>query len=116
MKFNVAIHRPNNYDHSVEITNEVMAAIDQVNQEMVDAGIRVFVGGLQTRRNAKSIHRAADGTLAVTDGPFLEAKDYVDGFWVLDVATIEEAVEWGKKAAAACRGSVEVRPFHGATL
>ena len=112
MKFYVAIHRPDKYDHSVEITKAVMDDIDQVNQEMVEAGIRLFVGGLQSRTTAKAIHRATDGTLSVTDGPFLETPEYVDGFWVLEVASVEEAVEWGKKAAAACRGSVEVRPFH----
>ena len=112
MKFKVSIHRPNNYDHSIEITKEVMAAIDQVNDEMVAAGIRVFVGGLKGPSNARSIHRAIDGNLSVMDGPFLETKEYVDGFWVLELPTIEEAVEWGMKAAAACDGSVEVRPFH----
>ena len=113
MKFYVAIHRPDNYDHSVEITKAVMDDIDRVNDEMVEAGIRVFVGGLRSRSEAKSINRSADGTLAVADGVYLKTTDYVDGFWVLDLPTIDEAVEWGKKAAAACRGSVEVRPFHG---
>lgn len=113
MKFYVAIHRPENYDHSKEITREVMDNIDQVNQEMVDAGIRVFVGGLRNRAEAQSIHRADDGQLTLNTGPFLQTKDYVDGFWVLDLPTMGDAVEWGKKAAAACRGSVEVRPFHG---
>lgn len=112
MKFYVAIHRPDQYDHSVEITKAVIDDINQVNQEMIDAGIRVFVGGLQGRTNAKAIHRAPDGELSVTDGPYLETKEYVDGFWVLDLPSVEEAVEWAKKAAAACRGSVEVRPFH----
>lgn len=112
MKFYVAIHRPNNYDHSVEITREVMNEIDQVNDDMVDAGVRVFVGGLRSQSEAKAIHRSSDGTLTTTDGPYLETKEYIDGFWVLEVPSVEEAVEWGKKAAAACRGSVEVRPFH----
>ncbi len=112
MKFNVSIHRPEFYDHATEITQDVMNDIDQVNQEMVDAGIRVFVGGLKCPTNAKSIHRGQDGKLSVIDGPYLETKEYVDGFWVLDVPNFEEAVEWGMKAAAACRGSVEVRPFH----
>lgn len=112
MKFFVAIHRPSNYDHAAEITREVMDDIDQVNDEMVSAGIRVFVGGLRSPSEAKSIHRSPDGSLAIADGPFLETKEYIDGFWVLELPTMEEAVEWGKKAAAACRGSVEVRPFH----
>lgn len=114
MQVYVAIHRPADYDHSVEITRAVMDDIDRVNQEMVEAGVRVFVGGLQSPAKAKAIHRAADGKLSVTDGRYLETTEYIDGFWVLDVASIEEAVEWGKKAAAACRGAVEVRPFHSA--
>jgi len=112
MKFYVAIHRPEAFDHSAEITQEVMDNINRVNEEMVAAGVRVFVGGLQSRTQAKTIHRAPSGELSVSDGPLQETKEYVDGFWVLEVASVEEAVEWGKKAAAACRGSVEVRPFH----
>lgn len=112
MKYYVAIHRPRNYDHSVEITREVMNDIDQLNDEMVDAGIRVLVGGLKPPKEAVAIHRSSDGTLKTTDGPYLETKEYVDGFWVLDVQTVEDAIEWGRKAATACRGSVEVRPFH----
>lgn len=111
MKFFVAIHRPTDYDHSVHITKEVMDEIDRVNEEMVSAGVRVFVGGLRSPKEAKAIHRAEDGSQTITDGPFLNADEYIDGFWVLDVATPEEALEWGKKAAAVCRGSVEVRPF-----
>ena len=115
MKFYVTIYRPHNYDHSVEITREVMDEIDKVNDEMVDAGIRAFVGGLLSPTKAKTIHRATDGSLSVTEGPYLETKEYIDGFWVLDVPSLEVAVEWGKKAATACRGSVEVRPFHSAS-
>ncbi|MCW5937848.1 MAG: hypothetical protein KIT11_11150 [Fimbriimonadaceae bacterium] len=111
MKFLVAIHRPNDFDHGTQITKEVVDAIDQVNQDMIDAGVRVFVGGLKAPGSAKTIRRAVDGSLSVTDGRHLEAQEYVDGFWVLDVASPDEALEWGKKAAAACRGSVEVRPF-----
>lgn len=112
MKFYVAIHRPSDYDHSIEITKEVINDIDHVNDEMVSAGIRVFVGGLRSQSEAIAIRRSSDGSLTTTDGPFLETKEYIDGFWVLDVQTIEEAVEWGKRAASACRGSVEIRPFH----
>ena len=112
MRFYVAIHRPKDYNHSQDVTREVMNDIDKVNDDMVDAGIRVFVGGLRPQSESKSIHRGPDGTLTTTDGPYLETKEYIDGFWVLEVQTVEDAVEWGKKAAAACRGSVEVRPFH----
>jgi hypothetical protein len=49
--------------------------------------------------------------MLLTDGPYLEAKEHVGGFWVLEAANLEEALEWGRKAAAACRAPVEVRPF-----
>lgn len=49
---------------------------------------------------------------AVTDGPYLETKEYVGGLWVLEAADLNEALGWGRKAAVACRVPVEVRPFH----
>jgi hypothetical protein len=51
-----------------------------------------------------------------SEGQFLKVKQYVDGFWVLECESLEDALEWGKKAARACRGSVEVRPFAGAKV
>ncbi len=111
MKFLVAIHRPNNYDHSI-ITPEIRSSIDLLNDEMVNAGVRVFVGGLRLPDEATTITRSNNGTLTTTDGPYLQSQGYVDGIWILDVATYEEAVEWGRRAASACQGSVEVRPFH----
>lgn len=113
MRFLVSIHRPQDFDHSVEITSEVMKAIDDVNDQMEAAGVRKFVAGLRSPKEARALRLEAGGNVIVTDGPYLETKDYVDGFWVLECANLEEAVEWGRKAAAACRGSVEVRPIHG---
>lgn len=86
--------------------------IDAVNQAMADAGVRVFVGGLLPPARAKSIHLLADGGLEVTDGRYLKTSQYVDGFWVLETADLDEAVAWGRKAAVACGASVEVRPFY----
>jgi hypothetical protein len=55
--------------------------------------------------------KSRTGNAAVTDGPFLEAKEYVGGFWVLNFANMDEGVAWGKKAGLACRTPVEVRAF-----
>jgi len=52
------------------------------------------------------------GKVLVTDGPFVETKEHIGGFWVLKAADLDEALACGRKAAAACRASVEVRPFH----
>ena len=56
--------------------------------------------------------RVKEGRPVVTDGPYLETKEHIGGFWVLSLATLDEAVEWGKKAAIACRAPVEVRAFN----
>jgi hypothetical protein len=49
----------------------------------------------------------------ITDGPYIETKEHIGGFWVLECADMDEAVEWGRKAVIACRAPVEVRQFHG---
>ena len=50
--------------------------------------------------------------MLITDGPYVETKEHVGGFWVLEAADLDEALEWGRKAVVACRAPVEVRPFH----
>ncbi len=111
MKFLVAIHHPDDYDPSIE--DEVMTRdIDVLNDEMVAAGVRLFVGGLHLAKDAKSLRAEADSKVVVTDGPYLETKEHIGGFWVLEAASMEEALEWGRKAVIACRAPVEVRQFH----
>jgi len=112
MKYLVAIHHPDDYDPSVE--DEAMSRdIDELNDEMVAAGIRIFVGGLMPIVNARSLRAKSGGEVLVTDGPYLETKEHIGGFWVLEAANLEEALEWGRKAVIACRAPVEVRPFFG---
>jgi hypothetical protein len=107
----VAIHLPDDYDQSKE-DEAMIRDIDTLNDEMVAAGIRLFVGGLNPVSKAISVRAAPDGGLLVTDGPYLETKEHVGGFWVLECADKDEAVEWGRKAAVACRAPVEVRAFN----
>ncbi|HUG11929.1 MAG TPA: YciI family protein [Opitutaceae bacterium] len=111
-RFLVAIHHPDNYDPSVSEDEEMSRDIDLLNDEMEAARIRIFVGGLQPARSAKSLRRQADGKMLISDGPYLKTTEHVGGFWVLEAADLDEAVAWGRKAVVACRASVEVRPFH----
>ncbi len=107
----VAIHHPDDYDPSLE-GQEMVDDIRALNREMVAAGIRVFVGGLQPAYRARSLYADETGEIVVTDGPYIESKEHVGGFWVLDVDSEAEALEWGRKAAIACRAPVEVRAFN----
>jgi hypothetical protein len=49
--------------------------------------------------------------VVITDGPYLETKEDIDGFWIVDAANMDQAVAWGRKAVVACRASVELREF-----
>ena len=107
----VAIHHPD--DYAPDIEDEAMHRdIDVLNDEMIAAGVRIFVGGLHPARAAMSVKKQPDGKVLVTDGPYLETKEHIGGFWVLEAADMDEALEWGRKAAIACRAPVEVRAFH----
>ena len=82
---------------------DVGTAAHEVVEEAMNAGVWVFGSGLETE---KASVVATDGT--VTDGPFPEA---VGGFWVVDVPSREEALDWAAKTAVACRCPQEVREF-----
>jgi hypothetical protein len=106
----VAIHHPDNYDGSTE-GEAMMQDIHRLNEEMQAAGARVFAGGLQPAAKAKSLRAQSRGEVLLTDGPYLEAKEHVGGFWLLECANMDEALAWGRKAVVACRAPVEVREF-----
>jgi hypothetical protein len=96
----VAIHHPDGYDGSLE--DEAMVRdIDVLNEEMAAAGARFFAGGLATPRNAKSLRAQPNGKVLVTDGLYLEAKEHIGGFWILEAPDMDKALEWARKAVIA---------------
>ena len=111
MKYLVAIHHPDDFDPSTE-DEATHRDIDALNEEMEAAGARLFAGGLHSASSAKSLRAQPGGKVLVTDGPYLETKEHIGGFWILEAADLDEALEWGRKAAVACRAPVEVRQFH----
>ena len=106
----VAIQHPENYELPAE-AEAMIRDISALNREMIAAGVRDFAGGLQPAGKAKSVRKQAGGRLIVCDGPYLETKEHVGGLWLLKCADMDEAVEWARKAAVACRVPVEVREF-----
>jgi hypothetical protein len=108
----VAIYRPDNYDPAVSEDEAMGREIDALNVEMEAVGARVFAGGLQSEWTAKALRLQPAGKVLITDGPYAETKEHIGGFWILEAADLDAALAWGRKAAIACRASVEVRPFH----
>lgn len=111
-RFLVSIHHPDNYDPATAEDAAMHRDIDVLNDEMVAAGVRVFVGGLHSARSASSLRASPQGQPVISQGPYLQTAEHVGGFWVLECPTLEDAINWGKKALKACRAPVEVRQFH----
>jgi hypothetical protein len=110
-QFLVAVQLPDNFKPSPAEAAAMDRDIDVLNEEIVAAGIKVFMGGLTPVKEAKSLRAQADGKVITTDGPYLETKEHLGGFWVLELPSMEAALAWGRKAVAACRVPVEVRAF-----
>ena len=106
-QFLISGYLPDNYDPSLE-SEATIEAIHELNREMIAAGVRKFACGLGPARTLRS---QPDGEVLVTDGPYLETKEQVGGFWILETADLDEALAWARKGAVACRTSVEVRPI-----
>src|ERR1700722_4669484 len=96
--FLVANQIADNFDPST-VTEAMVRDINTLNEEAEAAGVRVFAGGLQPVVMAKSLRAQLDGDVLITDGPYLEAKEHVGGFWLLECADMDEALEWGRKGA-----------------
>jgi hypothetical protein len=109
-RYLVAIHHSDDYDPSAE--DEAMSRdIDVLNEEMEARGARIFAGGLRPASSARSLRAQPNGEVLITDGPYLETKEHIGGFWILEAANLDEALAWGRKAVVACRAPVEVRAF-----
>lgn len=91
---------------------QVFADVDAFNNRLQDAGAWVFGGGLLPASSATVVD-ATGPEVVTTDGPYLETKEYLGGFWVIEAADLDAALAWSRDASAACRGQVEVRPFQG---
>ena len=98
-------------DHSEEWFEGRVSTSMAVVNEMKDAGVYVFAGGLEEDPQDAFSADATSGTLMVTDGPYVETKEFLGGFTVVDVAGDEEARMWAGKVAEGCGWPQEVRRF-----
>ena len=91
-------------------TTEELNEMGQYNAELVKAGIMLAGDGLARSAEGKRVRFAQDNTSTVIDGPFTETKELVAGYWIWEVSSIEEALEWAKRAPFR-DGEVEIRRF-----
>src|SRR5580693_878817 len=86
------------------------AAIDVFNDRLQAEGHWVFAGGLAFPEAATVIDNRGEEAL-VTDGPFLESKEYLAGFWVIEAHDLDVALKLAAEGSKACNRKIEVRPF-----
>ena len=103
---------PDDVDFTEEDMQRLHSQVGAFNEELQGSGAWVFAGGLMPGSSA-TVVKNTDGEVSMTDGPYAESKEIMGGFWVIDVADLDAALDWARKGSAACEGPVEVRPFQG---
>ncbi|KQY60602.1 hypothetical protein ASD11_02740 [Aeromicrobium sp. Root495] len=112
-QYMLSVHHDGTEDFSSidEATMQKMFAdVDAFNTELQASGSWVFAGGLQPIEASTTVD-ATGAEPILTDGPFSESKEFLGGFWIIDVADLDAALDWARRGSAACQGKVEVRPF-----
>ena len=108
MRFMVIVKADKNSEAGVLPSKEILAAMGKYNEELVKAGVMLAGEGLQASSKGKRI-RFSGQQRTVIDGPFTEAKELIAGFWLWQVKSMEEAVEWLKRAPFDGGTEVEIR-------
>ena len=90
--------------------NAIYAEYGQYTEELQSRGILVGANQLQPAGTATVVH-VEEGKTLTTDGPFSETKEVLGGYYLIDVDTLDEALEWGAKIPGAAYGTIEVRPL-----
>jgi hypothetical protein len=98
------------HDQAGVATPEEDAAIDVFNDRLQAEGHWVFAGGLASPTTATVIDNRGEDVL-VTDGPFIESKEYLAGFWIIEAPDLDVALKLATEGSKACNRKIEVRPF-----
>ena len=103
MRFMVMVKATSDSEAGVMPSQELLAAMGQYNEELVKAGVLLAAEGLQPSSKGKRVRFSGDKR-TVVDGPFAETKELIAGFWIIQVKSMEEAIEWVKR----CPNPMEV--------
>ena len=105
----LSVYQPDGPTPPPEVLSPIMEKVDAWAGELKSAGAWVFTGGLHPPSTA-TVVRQNQGEIVVTDGPFVEGKEHLGGFTVIDVPDLDVALEWSRKFVEITGLPVEVRP------
>jgi hypothetical protein len=109
-QYMLAVHDDGSDPYTPDELQTVFDTVDRFNQQLQADGYWVFGGGLQPIDAATTIDATGDQVIT-TDGPHIESKEHLGGFWIIEAPDLDVAHKLATEASAACRGPVEVRPF-----
>ncbi|MDR2983632.1 MAG: YciI family protein [Nocardiopsaceae bacterium] len=112
----LALYRDYSVPTSPEKSQQIWTGVNELGNKLEDAGAFVFKGGMQGSAESATVVRQSGGDFLLTDGPYTETKEHLAGFWIINAADLDEALEWAKLAAAAEQLPIEVRPFFDGDL
>jgi hypothetical protein len=116
MKFLIAIYGNDEKWSSVDDFQTLVKETDAHNKALVESGELLGAFGVAEPVNAKQVRVAPDGTRVVTDGPYIETKEYLGSFYVVDCESLDRALEIAGDMPSAALTEIEVRPLmHGGT-
>jgi hypothetical protein len=113
MRFMVIVKASPESEEGQMPTAEQLAEMGAYNEELVKAGVMLAGDGLYPSAQGARVRFDPKGTTTVIDGPFTEAKELIAGYWIWELPSLQDAVEWLKKAPFQ-DGEVEIRQVHGA--
>jgi hypothetical protein len=108
----LSIYQPDGDPPPPEELEPIMRQLATLEQEMVDAGVWVFSGGLHAPSTA-TVLQLRGGEVLITDGPYVEGKEHIGGFTIVKAPDLDAALGWGRKLARIIGLPIEVRPFQG---
>jgi hypothetical protein len=115
MRFMMIVKASKDSEAGVMPGEELIARMGKFNEEMVNAGVMLDGAGLQSSSKGARVKFAKDGKVTVIDGPFAETKELIAGFWVINVKSLQEAIDWAKKApnphGDGAETAIEIRQF-----
>jgi hypothetical protein len=107
MRFMILVKADHDTEAGVMPSQELLAAMGRYNEELIKSGVLVAAEGLHPSSKGARV-RFSGSKRTVTDGPFVETKELIGGFWIFEVASKEEAIEWVKRCPNPTEGEAEV--------